>query len=212
MFLLGDLATRLNLEFRGDPERNITGLASLGGAGSQQLSFISADKYLPQLLQSSAGAVIVSQELADQCPVDYLVSKDPYYSFAQASQLFDTTPKPGPGIHPSATVSPDSEVHPSATLGPNTVIEPGAYIGPNVILAAGVYIGHNSRVGAGSRISRERCSTTMCILARIVSFRGKLFWVLMVLATPQATRGGKKSASWAVSGLVTELKLAPEQR
>lgn len=152
MFLLGDLATRLNLEFRGDPERNITGLASLGGAGSQQLSFISADKYLPQLLQSSAGAVIVSQELADQCPVDYLVSKDPYYSFAQASQLFDTTPKPGPGIHPSATVSPDSEVHPSATLGPNTVIEPGAYIGPNVILAAGVYIGHNSRVGAGSRI------------------------------------------------------------
>jgi UDP-3-O-[3-hydroxymyristoyl] glucosamine N-acyltransferase len=152
MFSLGELATRLNLEFGGDPERRIEGLASLGSAGSQQLSFISAAKYLPQLLQTTAGAVIVSRELVEQCPVDHLVSDDPYLSFALASQLFDNAPKLAPGIHPSATVSPDSEVDPSATLGPNTVIEPGAYIGPGVILDAGVYIGHDSRVGAGSRI------------------------------------------------------------
>ncbi|MEH6570804.1 MAG: UDP-3-O-(3-hydroxymyristoyl)glucosamine N-acyltransferase [Halioglobus sp.] len=152
MFLLGVLAARLNLEFRGDPERKITGLASLASAGPAQLSFISTGKYLPQLLQASAGAVIVSLELADQCPVDYLISDDPYRSFALASQLFDNAPKPGPGIHASATVSPESEVHPSAALGPNTVIESGAYIGPNVILDAGVYIGRDSRVGEGSRI------------------------------------------------------------
>ena len=152
MFLLGELATRLNLEFSGDPERKIIGLASLGSAGSQQLSFVSDSKYLPQLLQTDAGAVIVAQELAGQCPADFLLSENPYLSFALASQLFDNAPRPAPGIHPSATVSPDSRVDPSATLGPNTVIESGAYIGPGVILDAGVYIGRDSRVGAGSRI------------------------------------------------------------
>lgn len=152
MFLLGELATRLNLELRGDPERDIVGLASLGSAGSQQLSFVSDSKYLPQLLQTKAGAVIVSPALAEQCPGDLLLSENPYLSFALASQLFDNAPKPASGIHPSSTVAADSRVDPSATLGPNTVIESGAYIGPGVILDAGVYIGRDSRVGAGSRI------------------------------------------------------------
>jgi UDP-3-O-[3-hydroxymyristoyl] glucosamine N-acyltransferase len=152
MFLLGELASRLNLEISGDPERKIVGLASLASAGPQQLSFVSHDKYVSQLLQTNAGAVIIPQALSDQCPADALLSDNPYLSFALASQLFDNAPKPAAGIHPSATVSPDSSVDPTATLGPNTVIESGAYIGANVILDAGVYIGRDSRVGAGSRI------------------------------------------------------------
>ncbi|MEH6588821.1 MAG: UDP-3-O-(3-hydroxymyristoyl)glucosamine N-acyltransferase [Halioglobus sp.] len=152
MYLLGELATKLGLALVGRADRSIASLAPLSLAGPDSLSFMSSDKHLKELAKTSAGAVIVRPDYADQCPVDYLLSDDPYLSFAKATKLFDNSPVAPEGIHSSAIVSSDAQVDSSASLGPNVVVEPGAVIGPNVTLAANVYIGHGSVIGAGSRL------------------------------------------------------------
>lgn len=152
MIALGELAKKLELEFTGDAEAVITGLAPLGTASEGQLSFLSSRKYLSQLESTGAQAVILSEEFVEQCPVACLIASDPYVTFARATQLFDNSPRPSAGIHPTAIVSPDSEVHGSASIGPYVVIEAGSSIGAEASIGAGVFIGQDSRIGARTRI------------------------------------------------------------
>lgn len=152
MYSLGELAAKLQLEFSGEADGSITGLAPLASAGPGELSFLTGRAYLPQLLNTRAGAVILSPEFVDQCPTDYLVSDKPYVMYARCSRLFDRSPRPSPGIHPSAVVSPTSEVHISASVGANAVIEGDVVLGPEVIVDAGVFVGAGCRIGAGTRI------------------------------------------------------------
>ena len=152
MFSLAELADRFGLEFTGEGDRTLTGIATLAEAGAGDVSFLANRKYLPQLAVTRAGAVIVPPDLVSRCPVDCLVAEAPYVAFARISHLFDNSPRPRPGIHPSATVSPDAEVHPEAAIGPNAVVEAGAVLAAGVILGAGAYVGHDSRIGAGTRV------------------------------------------------------------
>ena len=152
MYSLGELADRLDLSFSGDAQRHITGLASLAEADSGQLAFMASNKFLSQLAGTRAGAVILHPEFVAQCPTDCLISETPYLAYARASQLFDHSPRPQPGVHSTAVVSADAQVHDSVSVGPHAVIEAGAVVGADVLISAGVYIGHDSRLGAGTRI------------------------------------------------------------
>ncbi|MBE9538351.1 MAG: UDP-3-O-(3-hydroxymyristoyl)glucosamine N-acyltransferase [Proteobacteria bacterium] len=152
MYCLAELAEKLDLEFSGDGNCPVTGVASLVSAGPADLSFISDKKFTAQLVDTGAAVVILSPELVQQCPVACLISQTPYLSYARASGLFAKEPGDIQGIHASAVVSPGADIHPTAAIGPNAVIEAGAVIGADVVVAAGVFIGHGSRVGAGTRI------------------------------------------------------------
>jgi UDP-3-O-[3-hydroxymyristoyl] glucosamine N-acyltransferase len=152
VYTLGELAARLGLTFSGDAARRISGLATLDAAGPEHLAFLASRKYQSRLAATRAGAVILPPDLADQCPVDYLVADDPYLCFARVSGLFDRAPRPVAGVHPAATVDPGAEVDPTASVGPNAVIEAGARVEAGAVIGANVYVGHGSRVGAGTRI------------------------------------------------------------
>ena len=152
MYTLGELAGRFGLTCSGDAGRRITGLATLADAGPDELAFLANRKYLPQLSRTGAAAVVLHPDLADQCPVDCLLSETPYLAFARLTHLFDRAPSATPGLHPRAVVSPDATVHPEASVGPNAVIEAGAVLGPGVVIGAGVYIGHDSRLGGRTRV------------------------------------------------------------
>jgi UDP-3-O-[3-hydroxymyristoyl] glucosamine N-acyltransferase len=152
MYSIGELASKLELEFSGLEQRSITGLAPLATAGPDDLAFISGRKFLSSLADTQAGVVILHPDFIEQCPVDYLISQDPYLSFARATHFFDRATSSPPGIHASAVVSADSEVHPTASVGANVCVEAGAFLGAGVVLDSGVYVGRNSRVGARTRI------------------------------------------------------------
>jgi UDP-3-O-[3-hydroxymyristoyl] glucosamine N-acyltransferase len=111
-----------------------------------------SSKHLSQLALTRAGAVILHPEFAEQCPTDCLISETPYLAYARASQLFDRSPQPQPGVHCTAVVSADAQVHDSASVGPHAIIEAGAVVSADVQVGAGVYLGHDSRLGAGTRI------------------------------------------------------------
>jgi UDP-3-O-[3-hydroxymyristoyl] glucosamine N-acyltransferase len=152
VFTLRELAERLELPYHGDPERPISGLASLAAAGPLDLTFLADKKYLPELAGARAGVVILAPELRDACPCDVLLSDHPYVSFAHATQLFDNRPPVAAGIHPAAVVSTGAHLSPGVSIGPHACVEDGVVLGEDVSIGAGAYVGHNSIIGARSRI------------------------------------------------------------
>jgi len=71
-------------------------------AGSDEVSFLSNRKYVPELERTGAGAVIVSPELGPRVPATAvaLVTSEPYAAWARVAALFHPLPPLRPGIHP----------------------------------------------------------------------------------------------------------------
>jgi UDP-3-O-[3-hydroxymyristoyl] glucosamine N-acyltransferase len=149
---LGEVADRFGLECRGDRARALVGLATLGTAGASHISFLANTKYKKFLQETRAGAVIVTPELRDECPVDCLVATDPYLAYAQVSQLFDNAPLVPIGIHASAVVAASARIDATAAIGPLCVIGEHAQIGANVVIAAGSIVDAYAVIGADSRL------------------------------------------------------------
>ena len=143
-----EIARELGVEVIGSGDVEITHVADLGSClqpGS--LSFAVSSKFVNQLKNTNASAVIVSEELVPHCNMTVLVSKNPYLSFAQAAKLLNPKTESPPGIHPSAVINDDCEIAENVYIGPNVVIGSkctignNSYIGPGCIITAPTFIG-----------------------------------------------------------------------
>lgn len=152
MYSLGELADRLGLAFSGDPQRVISGMATLANAGPAELAFLANRKYLPQLAQTRAAAVILHPDHVEGCPVDCLLADSPYLAFARATWLFDEAPAAAAGVHPAAIVSPQAQLDPTAAVAAGAIIEADAVVAAGVTVGPGVYLGAGCRLGAGTRV------------------------------------------------------------
>jgi UDP-3-O-[3-hydroxymyristoyl] glucosamine N-acyltransferase len=146
---LGQLAEFLGATLRGDPEKQITGLATLQEAGPAQLSFLANPQYRKYLAGSQAAALLLKEADAEGFAGNALVVPDPYLAYARISHLFDPKPKATAGIHTSAVIAADAVVDPTASVGPFVVIEAGARIGAQVTLGAHCFVGARSEIGEG---------------------------------------------------------------
>ncbi|WP_435035124.1 UDP-3-O-(3-hydroxymyristoyl)glucosamine N-acyltransferase [Pseudomonas neuropathica] len=146
---LGQLAEFLGATLRGDPEKQITGLATLQEAGPAQLSFLANPQYRKYLAGSQAAALLLKEADAEGFDGNALVVPDPYLAYARISHLFDPKPKATAGIHPSAFIAADAVVDPTASIGPFVVIEAGARVGAQVTLGAHCVVGARSEIGEG---------------------------------------------------------------
>ncbi|MEN2394691.1 UDP-3-O-(3-hydroxymyristoyl)glucosamine N-acyltransferase [Pseudomonas halotolerans] len=146
---LGQLAEFLGATLRGDPEKVITGLATLQEAGPAQLSFLANPQYRKYLAESRAAALLLKPADADGFAGDALIVPDPYLAYARISHLFDPKPRSASGIHPSAVIAADAVVDPTASVGPFVVVESAARIGPGVTLGAHCFIGARCEIGEG---------------------------------------------------------------
>lgn len=158
-FSLAEVAAATQSEVKGDaeaPTRTVEGVQPLSEATPRQLSFFENRKYLPQLLETKAGACLVSAQFAERVPAGTvaLVCKAPYRAFAQALALFYPE-----AMHSKAAYGETSErISPSAVIEDGAVIEPGAVIGPEARIgrgtriAAGAVIGYRVTIGRGCYI------------------------------------------------------------
>jgi UDP-3-O-[3-hydroxymyristoyl] glucosamine N-acyltransferase len=151
-FRLADLATQVAAELRGDPDREIRGVATLEDAGTGDIAFLANHRYRSQLATTGASAVILQAADSAACPVDCLVTANPYLAYARIADLLFPTPGCVGGVHPSAVVAPGAQVHATAWVGPLCVIEEGADIGPGAYIGPGSLVGAGSRIGAGTRL------------------------------------------------------------
>ena len=149
---LGDIATRIGLELRGDPAQPIGGVATLTDATAEHIGFLANPRYRPQLAATQAGAVVLRSADADACRSATLIADDPYVAFARIAALFERTPALEPGIHASASVAASARVANSAQVGPFCVIEEDAVVGEGASIGPHCIIGRRCNVGAQSRL------------------------------------------------------------
>jgi len=155
-YSLGEVAAFLNAELRGDPQLRITGFNTLQNAGSGELAFLANEKYVSQLANSSADAVILSGRHASNIggfSGALLILDNPYLGYAQISKWFDPTPQAHKGVHPSAVVDKSAQIGDNVSICANAVVDADAVIADNCYLAPGCYIGARSQLGEGCRIS-----------------------------------------------------------
>lgn len=130
----------------------IHSLATLANAKSGQVAFLANKKYISQLSDTQASAVIISPDMLTQCPVDALVMDNPYMGYALLANLLDTTPKAAEGIHTSAVIANDVYLGENVSIGANAIIESGVHLADNVSIGAGCFIGKNTTIGKGTRL------------------------------------------------------------
>ena len=139
--LLSDLASSLHLLFTGK-DCEITSLGMLKDASNSQVAYCESEKFIEELKQTKAAAVLVQEALVPYVPSSTyaLITPTPHLMMAYASALFYQ--KPFDTSKP-AFISPLASIASGVVLGSQTRVEEGSYIMANVTIGANVLIGKN---------------------------------------------------------------------
>ena len=160
---LAELARRFQGRVRGNPELVIERVAPLESAGPQDIAYLSDKKYLPELANTAAGVVILSESDASGYGGCVLIVTDPHLCFARIAQWLHPYPVFKPGVHTTAVINSDSRIAKTAWIGPHSVVEDGVEIGDDAYVGPGCFIGNHVTIGARSRLVGhvsigDRCS------------------------------------------------------
>ena len=158
---LGELASRLGAELRGDAELDVTGVKGIEEAGPTEITFVANLKYSGLARTTQAAAVLVDPDF-QEIDTATLRIQNPYLAFARALGFFYQPPAYAPGIHPTAVIDPTAAIGEGAHIGPYVVVGPGVRLGahatllPHVVLYPGVQAGSHLFAHAHA-VVREHC-------------------------------------------------------
>ncbi len=133
----------------GDPDRLVSGVATLEEAGPDDLSFLTNARYREAALVSGAGVVLVGEALLIPGR-ELLVAPDPYFALAEILDRMHPEARPAPGISPDARVAAGAVLGAGVTIGPFAVLGAGVRLGDRAIVGAGAVIGDGATVGDDS--------------------------------------------------------------
>lgn len=163
-FTLGIAASWVEGELPdGHEDRSLRRITPLRDAGPDELALLAARSYLPLVQGTSAGALLVSAELADELSGDVpprLVVADAHQALAiLLSRLHPEPEEAGPGstgppeaVHPTAVVGESVDLGEDVHVGPFAVIETGAQLGDRVRIGAHAVVGEGVEIGEDSWI------------------------------------------------------------
>jgi UDP-3-O-[3-hydroxymyristoyl] glucosamine N-acyltransferase len=169
-FTLKALSGIADAQLRGDAQRKIDRVETLQDAGEGAISFLANPRYRSFLKTTRASAVILSAEDAGDCPVDCLISDNPYLSHARVMNALYPAPSAEPGVHPAAQIDPaatvasDAQVGFGSYLGRGVVIEQGVVVGPGCVLLDNVVVGAGSHLVAAVTLCSETRLGQRCLI------------------------------------------------
>jgi UDP-3-O-[3-hydroxymyristoyl] glucosamine N-acyltransferase len=158
---LGELATRLGAELRGDPSLEITGVKGIEEAGPTEITFVANPKYGGLARKTKAAAVLVEPEFPE-IEAATLRIKNPYFAFSRTLGLFYQPPAYEPGIHPTAVIDPSAQIGEGAHIGAYVVVGKDVRLGDNATLLPHVVIYQGVQAGShlfahAHAVIREGC-------------------------------------------------------
>jgi UDP-3-O-[3-hydroxymyristoyl] glucosamine N-acyltransferase len=158
---LGELASRLGAELRGDASVEITGVQGIEEAGPSEVTFVANPRYTALARSTRAAAVLVDPDF-QEIQAATLRIKNPYHAFSRALSFFYQPPQYPPGIHPTAVIDPTAKIGEGAhigayvVVGSNVRLGPQATLLPHVVLYPGVRAGRRFFAHAHA-VVREGC-------------------------------------------------------
>ncbi|MDB5902449.1 MAG: UDP-3-O-(3-hydroxymyristoyl) glucosamine N-acyltransferase [Betaproteobacteria bacterium] len=139
-------------ELVGDPQIRVSRVATLENAGAGAIAFLANPRYLRQLADTKAAAVIVAPDSRAATDTARIVHDNPYLYFARVSALLRPARQARPGIHPSASVASDAAVDPSAEIGAHCSIAGGVRVGAGTIVGPGTHLADDVQIGRECRL------------------------------------------------------------
>lgn len=161
---LSELANFINCRLHGD-DCLIENVAHLSNAESGQLVFLYNAKFLDDLKNTNASAVLIKEEWLDKCNIPALVSNDPRLDFARIATLLNPVQITKTGVASTAVIADDVSLPSNVSIGHHAVISSGVKLGKNVqigdcsviandvsigddtIIYPNTSIGHNTKIG-----------------------------------------------------------------
>jgi len=162
-YTLAEIAKWVGGAVRGDASRQISGVWGVEEANETQIAWLTDEKYAPQLRASRAGAVLVHDKFGET-PMPAILVAQPSLAIITILQHFaPPTPRPAPGVHPTACVAPSASLGRDVAIGPLTLVGENARIGDRTVLHAHVFVGPDTAIGADCElwpcvVVRERCT------------------------------------------------------
>jgi len=157
MMTLKEIALAIELDCSGDGE--IRSINTLKDANEQELSFLENPKYIEDLKNTKAKAVLIHPKNAEYLPsgVIGLLTEEPYLKLALATKLF---------AKPPFEQGEPRSIASTATIMPNVYIGKDAVIGENVVLMSGAYIGDGVTIGDGTLVYPSVTVYRDCIVGK----------------------------------------------
>ena len=159
---LAEIAKWVGGAVRGDASTRISGVAGVEEADRAQVTWLSDERFAPQLRTSKAGAVLVDERFGET-PMPAILCERPSLAIITILARFaPPIPRPEPGIHPTACVADSARLGRDVCVAPHVVIGDAAEIGDRTVLHANVFVGPETRLGADCEfwpgvVVRERC-------------------------------------------------------
>jgi UDP-3-O-[3-hydroxymyristoyl] glucosamine N-acyltransferase len=145
-------------------EKEIIGLNTLTNSNQNELTFLENKKYLADLKNTKAAAVLVTKDNANEVPIGTiaLVCEEPYLMLAKISKLFAPNVIEMDGEKPliggGTKVMPNVYIGKDSVIGSDCTIMAGAFIGDNVT------IGNNTIIYPNVTIYRDCTIGSDCII------------------------------------------------
>lgn len=153
-YTAADVAERVgaSLPVGGNGALRLERITTLADAGPNDLAFLDNRKYLGQLRQTGAGAVLIASGVASETPEGCLalVTPAPYHAFAKALAFFYPE-----SIAFEVAGGSAEPIAASAKLEDGVIVEPGAVIGAEAEIGAGTRVCANAVIGRRCRIGRD---------------------------------------------------------
>ena len=145
---LKQIAELIGARLVGDPDLEVTRIASLRSAKPGDLVFVEDEKNLTSALQSQASAVIAGEfaaHVADSKP--RLISDQPRLAFARAARSLRADQALEHGTHWTAVVDDTATVGSNVRMEEWVIVKAGVAIGDGTRVSAGCFIGENVKIG-----------------------------------------------------------------
>lgn len=151
-YTLSQIATLLELKFKGDPQLEILGINEIHRVEKGDIAFVDHPKYYDKALNSSATVLLIDQELSIPSDKGLIISSNPFRDFNYLLNYFrpfefSTKPREqfelgkNSRIHESVAIGKDVKIGDNVIIFPNVSILDNVQIGNNVIIQSGTVIG-----------------------------------------------------------------------
>lgn len=152
---LADVARAVGGTVVGDPDALVRAIASLDRATPDDLSFLASAKYAKLFVDTAAGAVLVTPELADapgRCGNRIIVARPHEAMLALLPRFYRMPSRPFVGVHPTAIIGDGASIDPDSCVEAYTVVGAGARIAKRCWIGPHCVIGEEVTVGADTRL------------------------------------------------------------
>lgn len=143
---LKEIAEIINGKIIGQEDLEISGISGISDVKEGEITFLSDTKYLKDLINSKASAVILKEPI-EGFEKPFIIVENPQYAFAKLLSIFYPKTPGFVGIHENTYISSKASIDKDVTVYPFVYISDNVVIGSGTVLYPGVYVGERSSIG-----------------------------------------------------------------